>query len=488
MAKKTPYTQCEKLYGMLLAQIISGVRVKGELLPTLNEICAQYKVKIGIVLRALERLEQEGYIRTKRGKQAVVVFENSEAALLQYLTRKKEALKDVFQIWRILLPNLAVHGARLCEKNDLDYLRDLLRSYDGETITVDEYTILIQKFIDRLVSMFENPILSDLRHQLTLFSKIPYTRSPQDTRADCMDWYRVLEDSLFCIEHHEESRLIVNFEKLYLSYETRMLEYLAMLPEPNVALSPVEFSWQPENSTPPLYIDIALQLIMQMSMGNISDGERLPSIIELAEKFDASEITIRGAIRLLNQLGLIEAKRGRGCTVTLSEARQRQPALASETAKQGLKIFLYTMQAIFLLCPKLAEFSMDFILDDDIEKIGAWIENGSDADIFVQGGSPFLQLFLDRMPSKTLRDIVKHLCDLERWGYFLVFCEYKEYRVGFFAQQIRLVYQALRERDMVKFGERLQEVYSLNFEAVKANLLLSGIQEVLPIICLRPLR
>ena len=99
-----------------------------------------------------------------------------------------------------------------------------------------------------------------------------------------------------------------------------------------------------------------------------------------------------------------------------------------------------------------------------------------------------MQLFLDRMPSKTLRDIVKHLCDLERWGYFLVFCEYKEYRVGFFAQQIRLVYQALRERDMVKFGERLQEVYSLNFEAVKANLLLSGIQEVLPIICLRPLR
>lgn len=63
---------------------------------------------------------------------------------------------------------------------------------------------------------------------------------------------------------------------------------------------------------PAKYAVIADQLRSQIERGDLEAGQRLPSELELMETFEASRYTVRDAVRLLAQEGLVATSRGRG--------------------------------------------------------------------------------------------------------------------------------------------------------------------------------
>jgi GntR family transcriptional regulator len=67
-----------------------------------------------------------------------------------------------------------------------------------------------------------------------------------------------------------------------------------------------------------MYQQIAEDLRRQIDSGALPRGSRLPTELELREKYDASRNTIRDAIKRLTGMGLVETRPGLGTFVTMN--------------------------------------------------------------------------------------------------------------------------------------------------------------------------
>lgn len=67
----------------------------------------------------------------------------------------------------------------------------------------------------------------------------------------------------------------------------------------------------------PMYQQIAEDLWKQIDSGALERGSRLPTELELREKYNASRNTIRDAIKRLTSQGLVETRPGQGTYVTV---------------------------------------------------------------------------------------------------------------------------------------------------------------------------
>jgi GntR family transcriptional regulator len=67
--------------------------------------------------------------------------------------------------------------------------------------------------------------------------------------------------------------------------------------------------------TAPLYRQLAERLRSAIASGRYPVGDQLPPELELCETYDCSRHTVREAVRILQDAGLIERRRGAGTTV-----------------------------------------------------------------------------------------------------------------------------------------------------------------------------
>ncbi len=89
-------------------------------------------------------------------------------------------------------------------------------------------------------------------------------------------------------------------------------------------------------ATAPLYIQIADSLLDQMTAGQLSPNDRLPSERELSAQLKVSRMTVRAALHLLDEMGLLKRRPGDGTYVA-------QPRIERQAAH--LVPFTRSMQA-----------------------------------------------------------------------------------------------------------------------------------------------
>lgn len=68
-------------------------------------------------------------------------------------------------------------------------------------------------------------------------------------------------------------------------------------------------------SRSPLYLQIAEILRQDLDRSVWTTGELLPTISDLSAKYSVAKITVRQALKILEEEGLLESRRGRGTTV-----------------------------------------------------------------------------------------------------------------------------------------------------------------------------
>lgn len=68
-------------------------------------------------------------------------------------------------------------------------------------------------------------------------------------------------------------------------------------------------------SRAPLYLQITEILRQNLDRGTWKPGDLLPTISELSAKYSVAKVTVRQALKILEEEGLLESRRGRGTTV-----------------------------------------------------------------------------------------------------------------------------------------------------------------------------
>lgn len=73
MSTKTQLPQYKIVYEIIRKHINDGVYVKGDILPSENELCSIHHITRPTIRKALDRLVHEGYIKKKQGKGSIVL-------------------------------------------------------------------------------------------------------------------------------------------------------------------------------------------------------------------------------------------------------------------------------------------------------------------------------------------------------------------------------------------------------------------------------
>lgn len=76
-------------------------------------------------------------------------------------------------------------------------------------------------------------------------------------------------------------------------------------------------------SRAPLYAQVSETLRQRINRGRWKEGEMLPTLDALAAEFGVGKITVRQAVKILQDEGLVTSSRGRGTTVMAQEIAAR---------------------------------------------------------------------------------------------------------------------------------------------------------------------
>ena len=92
-------------------------------------------------------------------------------------------------------------------------------------------------------------------------------------------------------------------------------------------------SLNPDDSRPP-YQQLADELRSSIRRGELHPGSQLPSITELAERYQVAKGTVQAALRVLRESGLVVARHGKGVFVRTDATTDGPPEDLSTVVRQ----------------------------------------------------------------------------------------------------------------------------------------------------------
>lgn len=176
-----------------------------------------------------------------------------------------------------------------------------------------------------------------------------------------------------------------------------------------------------------LYEQIVAQIKLQIVNGTLKVGDRLPTERELAEQFQVSRTSVREAIKILQQKGLIEVYPGRGMFIVDSVSQSLQHSLDLIISIDHIKGLSNLIEVREILEPEIAALAAERSTEDDIKKMREAIEVMDtaldDAETFIDADQCFHRALADAtqntLISLLLDPIVDQLQD-QRKAIFLV--------------------------------------------------------------------
>jgi GntR family transcriptional repressor for pyruvate dehydrogenase complex len=177
---------------ILIADIVSGVRPAGDMLPREVDLAAEFDVSRGVARETIRAMEERGLISVKHGKGATVnepdawdVFDPDVLAATLDSERGSEVLAEYLECRRILEVEAAGMAAQRATKRDIDQLTAALRRME-ETAARPESQAAEERFHESDIAFHQTLIgatgnralggLVERIHSALLLARFPLAR------------------------------------------------------------------------------------------------------------------------------------------------------------------------------------------------------------------------------------------------------------------------------------------------------------------------
>lgn len=354
----------ESIYHKIINRILVGIYPKGYRLSSAQKIHAQYGVGYTSIRRALRLLEQDGFIRQEERKRPVVIFDMEDPACRQlrwrvFLSHRRAHL-DCYQALPFLLPGLVCMGARDCTPQLLESLYALCDQEESRFMNHYDLLTLVSQWQSLVVRHGNNSLATDLFVQIRGFDGLRCHALPGEelvpgeARAALQTlryWTDLLSrgdleglhsmTSIFCLQ----TRCVLE------------REFRPLLATPELeSIHQVEFRWYIYQFQTPLYKKIAYDLVRTACLEGMGAGDSFPSEAALMKRYHVAAVTVRGAIALLNDLGMVQTVNGVGSLFTGSCGDIREIVPYLRECRESMEILAACSYALAVsAAPMLSE-------------------------------------------------------------------------------------------------------------------------------------
>jgi len=344
MEKEIPLYK--SIYNKIVNRILTGIYPKGYQLASAQKTHAQYGVGYTSIRRAMGLLEEEGFIRQEERRRPVVIFDPEDPRCCQLRWRvflsHIDAHQDCYRAIPCLLPGLVALGARNCTPQLLDALDTLCAQPEDQFSDYYDLLRLGYTWQTLVIQQTGNALACDLFLQIKGFDQLRFKAMPSAqlvpgeahaTLQALHYWTGLLRRGDLEGLHTMASL----FSLQAMCCLDRSFRPLSALPEYR-EVRQVEFRWYVNQSPTPLYKKISYELLRTACLDGMRAGDCFPSEASLMERFGVSSVTVRGAIALLNSLGLVQTVNGVGTILTGLPAKAEEGAAYLREGRESMEI------------------------------------------------------------------------------------------------------------------------------------------------------
>lgn len=159
------------------------------------------------------------------------------------------------------------------------------------------------------------------------------------------------------------------------------------------------------SSQTPLYEQVVKIIEGQIMSGVYKKGDLLPSEKELIESLEVSRITVRKALSILADMGIIETSKGRGSTVIFNMEDTDSHKKFAEKIEEYKESFIESTQVRLLLEPEIAKKVALEATKEQIEYLKQCLKGNEDKET----GLDFHRAIVSVLNNKELNDIMNRL-------------------------------------------------------------------------------
>lgn len=338
------------LYQSVLTQLACGALRQGDRLPSQTELCRQYNVGITTVRRVYRMLQAEGVIDCEARTKAVIRCDLTNAEITRMIQNRKLYILDIYRSLAPLYPFLQAQGAFRIK--ELEPLRNLLR----QSVQAEEQRGRLHcysQLLETLFSPFNNQLLKDWHQEVSHVTYVPlYATLQLDPRValPLEEFQQLFNELLEAMANSEisacEARLRQIYDKGWMRAE-KILDALA--PESEGQRKVPAYSWAALASRTPKYTAIACSLLERIRAGEFDDQRYIPSIPQLMQEYSASLATIRSAVAVLNDIGVIRTAAKKGSVIVSPSDFSLAPMkLDKAIVEENIVTFLDALQLLTL--------------------------------------------------------------------------------------------------------------------------------------------
>ena len=167
-----------------------------------------------------------------------------------------------------------------------------------------------------------------------------------------------------------------------------------------------------------LYENVIKQIKGMISQGLLKKGDMLPSEKVLTELTGVSRVTVREALKVLAEKGIIETQKGKGSFVVFDPEQNSIENIFMSNVREIQDDFEHSSQVRLMFEPEIARMAASVASESDIEHLGDLIGSTKVAiekdEDTVELFNRFHEVIIETLNNPILSDIFAKMIDLER--------------------------------------------------------------------------